>query len=104
MPEYTLSVVIAVIVVVVLEVAWLRTGIFRTARYWASMAIVIAFQVLVDGLLTRGSEPVVAYDDSQTLGIRCPPGIPIEDFAFGFALCTAVLLIWVRFTRRSQAL
>lgn len=102
MPEYTVSVVIGLIVVVVLELAWLRTGIFRTARYWASMAIVITFQVLVDGLLTRGSEPVVAYDDSQNLGIRLPPGIPIEDFAFGFALCTAVLLIWVRLTRRSH--
>lgn len=99
MPEYTVSVVIGLIVVVVLELAWLQTGIFRTVRYWASIAIVIAFQVLVDGLLTRGSAPVVAYDDSQTLGVRVPPGIPVEDFAFGFALCTAVLLVWVRLTR-----
>lgn len=103
MPEYTVSVVLGLIVVVALELAWLRTGLFKTVRYWASMAIVVAFQVLVDGLLTRGSEPVVAYDDSQNLGIRLPPGIPIEDFAFGFALCTAVLLVWVRLTRRAPS-
>ena len=35
-PEYTLLTVIAVIAVVVLELAWLRTGIFRTAQYWCS--------------------------------------------------------------------
>ncbi|MBO1753947.1 lycopene cyclase domain-containing protein [Allobranchiibius sp. CTAmp26] len=100
MPEYTVSVVVGLVVVVVLELAWLRTGIFRSARYWVSMAIVLGFQVLVDGLLTRGSRPVVAYDDSQNLGIRCPPGIPIEDFGFGFVLCTAVLLGWVQWQRR----
>ena len=100
MPEYTASVVLGLALVVVLEVAWLRTGLFRSVRYWASMAIVLAFQVLVDGLLTRGSKPVVAYDDSQNLGIRCPPGIPIEDFGFGFVLCTAVLLGWVCWQRR----
>lgn len=100
MPEYTVSVVIGLIAVVAIELAWFKTGIFKTARYWASMAIVMAFQVLVDGLLTRGPTPVVGYDDSQNSGIRFPWDIPIEDFAFGFALCTAVLIVWVRLTRQ----
>ncbi len=102
MPEYTVSVVLGLLIVGLLEFTWLRTGLFRSARYWVSMAIVVAFQVLVDGLLTRGAVPVVAYDDSQTVGVRCPPGIPVEDFAFGFALCTAVLLVWVRLTARAE--
>lgn len=100
MPEYTVSVVIGVIVVVAMELLWLKTGIFKTVRYWASMVIVLGFQVLVDGLLTRGSTPVVGYDDSLNSGIRFPWDIPIEDFAFGFALVTAVLLVWVRLTRQ----
>lgn len=100
MPEYTVSVVIGMVAVVAMELAWLKTGLFRTVRYWASMAIVLGFQVLVDGLLTRRPTPVVGYDDSQTSGVRFPWDIPIEDFAFGFALVTAVLLIWVRLTRQ----
>ncbi len=99
MPEYTVSVVIGMVAVVAMELAWLKTGLFRTVRYWASMVIVLGFQVLVDGLLTRRPTPVVGYDDSQTSGVRFPWDIPIEDFAFGFALVTAVLLIWVRLTR-----
>jgi lycopene cyclase domain-containing protein len=38
----------------------------------------------------------VVYDNRQTSGIRFPLGIPIEDFFFGFALVTAVLLLWER--------
>ena len=40
------------------------------------------------------------YDDQQTTGVRFPFDIPIEDFLFGFALVTAVLLLWER--RRPQ--
>ena len=37
--------------------------------------------------------PVVSYDERHTTGIRFPFDIPIEDFLFGFALITAVLLL-----------
>ena len=74
----------------------LRTGLFRRPAYWLSMLIVIAFQILVDGWLTKLSAPVVVYDNRQTSGIRFPLDIPIEDFFFGFALVTAVLLLWER--------
>jgi lycopene cyclase domain-containing protein len=60
------------------------------------MLIVIGFQILVDGWLTKLSAPIVVYDNRQTSGIRFPLGIPIEDFFFGFALVTAVLLLWER--------
>lgn len=100
MPEYTLLTGIAVLGVVVLELAWLRTGVFRTARYWCAMAIVAAFQVPVDGYLTRLADPVVIYDDRQTLGIRCPWDIPVEDFGFGFAMVTLTILLWRRLIDR----
>lgn len=74
----------------------LRTGLFRRPAYWLSMLIVLAFQIPVDGWLTKLSSPVVVYDRRQITGLRFPFDIPIEDFLFGFALVTAVLLLWER--------
>jgi lycopene cyclase domain-containing protein len=91
---YTLPAVISVIVVCVLELAVLRTGLFRKPAYWISMAIVIGFQVPVDGWLTKLSAPIVIYNEKHTSGIRFPWDIPIEDFFFGWALVTGVLLLW----------
>ena len=96
MPDYTTLTVIAVVAVVVIELAWLRTGIFASLQYWLTMAIVVAFQILVDGWLTKLSAPIVVYDDSHTSGVRFPFDIPVEDFLFGWALVTAVLLLWER--------
>ena len=94
---YTLPAAFAVVVVCALELAVLRTGLLRRPAYWISMAIVVGFQVLVDGWLTKLSSPIVIYDDRQTSGIRFPFDIPVEDFLFGFALVTAVLLLWERY-------
>ena len=93
---YTLPAAAAVIVVVALELAVLHTGLFRRAAYWLSMLIVLGFQIPVDGWLTKLSAPVVIYQDEQTSGLRFPFDIPVEDFLFGFALVTAVLLLWER--------
>jgi lycopene cyclase domain-containing protein len=95
-PEYTLLALVAAVVVVVVELAWLRTGLFRSPAYFATMAVVFGFQVLVDGWLTKASAPVVLYDPGQISGVRAPWDIPVEDFLFGFALITLVLLLWVR--------
>ena len=93
---YTLPAVLAVIAVCALEFGVLRTGLFRRPAYWISMVIVLGFQILVDGWLTKLSAPIVIYDDRHTSGIRFPFDIPVEDFLFGFALVTAVLLLWER--------
>jgi lycopene cyclase domain-containing protein len=100
MPEYTLLTIVSILAVVVLELAFLRTGIFRTAQYWCAMSIVFAFQVLVDGFLTRLSAPVVIYAPQHHLGIRWPWDIPIEDFGFGFSLVTLAILLWKAGSRR----
>ncbi|GAB3993164.1 lycopene cyclase domain-containing protein [Nocardioides marmoraquaticus] len=99
MPEYTLLAALSVPAVVALEVLWLRTGIFRRLQYWLAMAIVLGFQVPVDGWLTKLSDPIVLYDDAQTLGVRAPWDIPVEDFAFGFSMVTLALLVWVHLGR-----
>jgi lycopene cyclase domain-containing protein len=93
---YTVPAVLAVLAVCALELAALRTGLFRRPAYWLSMLIVVGFQILVDGWLTKLSAPVVIYDDRQITGIRFPFDIPVEDFLFGFALVTGVLLLWER--------
>jgi lycopene cyclase domain-containing protein len=58
------------------------------------MAIVFAFQVLVDGFLTRLAAPVVIYAPQHHLGVRWPWDIPVEDFGFGFCLVTLTILGW----------
>ncbi|MEE6175955.1 lycopene cyclase domain-containing protein [Mycobacterium sp. 050134] len=93
---YTVPAAVAVAAVCALELAVLRTGLFRRPAYWLSMVIVLGFQIPVDGWLTKLSSPIVIYDDHQTTGVRFPFDIPIEDFLFGFAMVTAVLLLWER--------
>ncbi len=102
MPEYTVLAVASVALTVAVELLWLRTGVFRTAQYWLAMAIVVAFQVPVDGWLTKLSAPVVVYDDTQTLGVRVPWDIPVEDFLFGFSMVTLTVLLWVRWGRTHE--
>ena len=93
---YTAPAVLAVLAVCALELLVLHTGLFRRPAYWLSMLIVVGFQILVDGWLTKLTDPIVVYDQRQISGIRFPFDIPIEDFLFGFALVTAVLLLWER--------
>jgi len=93
---YTAPAALAVVAVCALELALLRTGLFGRPAYWLSMLLVLGFQIPVDGWLTKRSSPSFSYDDHQIIGLRFPFDIPIEDFLFGFALVTAVLLLWER--------
>ncbi len=100
MNEYTIAAVVAVVIVVVAELAWLRTGIFATATYWISYGIVVFFQVLVDGWLTKSSAPIVLYNSDHFSDVRVPFDIPVEDYLFGFALVTLPIMLWERAGRR----
>jgi lycopene cyclase domain-containing protein len=99
---YTLPAVIAVVAVSAWEFGVLRTGLLRRPAYWISMLIVIGFQILVDGWLTKLSAPIVVYEERHTSGIRFPWDIPVEDFLFGWAMVTAVLLLWERLRLRDE--
>lgn len=94
--EYTAAAAVAAAGVVACEAGWWRTGIFRARAYWVAMAIVAGFQVAVDGWLAKTSDPVVTYDPKRLIGLRIPPGIPVEDFAYGFALVTMAIALWER--------
>ncbi len=100
MAEYTLLTLVAMLVVVLVELLWARTGIFTTLQYWLSLAIMFAFQILVDGWLTKLSDPIVNYAPEHFSRVRFPWDIPVEDFGFGFALLTACLIVWKVLGRR----
>ena len=89
--------------VVAAEILVLRTGLFHKPAYWINMVIVGAFQIPVDGWLTKLSAPIVEYNPKDILGIRFPWDIPVEDFLFGFALVTAVLLLWEKGSREDNS-
>ena len=93
---YTWSAAAAALAVVVAEVAWLRTGLFRRVELWLSLAIIVGFQALVDGWLTKLSAPIVLYDPDRATGWRFPWDVPVEDYLFGFAMCVLTLLLWER--------
>ncbi|KOV83837.1 lycopene cyclase domain-containing protein [Nocardia sp. NRRL S-836] len=94
--EYLLAAVAAAVFVVLLELCVLRTGLFTRPAYWVTMVIVLAFQIPVDGWLTKLDAPVVLYADWAISGVRVPWDIPVEDFLYGFAMVTAVLMMWER--------
>ncbi len=96
MPEFTVLAVVSVVAVVAVELLWLRTGIFGTAQFWVAYAVILFFEVLVDGWLTKLSAPIVTYDPDQFSGMRFPWDIPVEDFLFDFSLIVLTFLLWVR--------
>ncbi len=100
MPEFTVLAVVSVLAVVGVELLWFRTGLFGKAQFWIAYAIILFFECLVDGWLTKLSAPIVTYDPDQFSGVRFPFDIPVEDFLFGFSLIVLVLLCWER--RRTE--
>jgi lycopene cyclase domain-containing protein len=98
--EYTIASVVAVLVVVAVELLWLRTGIFTTATYWIAYGIIVFFQILVDGWLTKLSSPIVLYNPEEFSEWRVFFDSPVEDFLFGFALVTLPIMLWERAGRR----
>jgi lycopene cyclase domain-containing protein len=94
---YTVAVVVGIAGVLLLDLVILRTRLVRRRVFWASYPIVVAFQLLFNGILTgRG---VVRYDPDAILGPRLVHA-PIEDLGFGFALVLMTLSLWMWWERR----
>ena len=89
--EYTAASALGIVLAVLLELLVLRTGLFRDPRYWVALAIVAAFQLLVNGVLT--CPPIVGYDPAEILGPRIVCA-PVEDLGFGFAMVTTTIALW----------
>jgi lycopene cyclase domain-containing protein len=95
---YTLAAVLAVLGAVAVDQVVLRTELLRRKAFWTAYAIVVGFQLVVNGLLT--GLPVVSYDPGTIVGWRLGYE-PVEDLLFGFALVTLTLTLWVWAGRRA---
>jgi lycopene cyclase domain-containing protein len=94
---YTEASALAVALAVVADVWILRTALVRRRLFWVSYAIVVAFQLAVNGVLTGLG--IVQYDQRRIIGWRIA-WAPVEDLGFGFALVLCALSTWVWLGRR----
>jgi lycopene cyclase domain-containing protein len=95
---YTLSAVLGVVLAVGLDLFIVRTKLLRRKAFWTAYAIVLFFQLVVNGLLT--GLKIVRYDRARIIGWRIAYA-PVEDLLFGFAMVTMTLTLWVWAGRRA---
>ena len=95
--SYTGLALLGVALTVALDLWILRTRVLTRRLFWVSYAIVLAFQLVTNGLLTGFD--IVVYDDDAILGWRLAFA-PVEDVLFGFALVVQTLAWWVFWGRR----
>jgi lycopene cyclase domain-containing protein len=100
MGEYTALAAVGVVATVMFDLFVVRTRVVRTASFWTSLGIMWAFQVLVDGWLTKLSAPIVLYNPDTFSGRRVFFDSPVEDFAFAFAMIVLTLSVWDHLGRR----
>jgi lycopene cyclase domain-containing protein len=97
--SYSALAVVAVLGVVVVDLAVYRTRVLTRKVFWTAYAIILVFQLLMNGVLTgRG---VVRYDPHAIWGPRIAYA-PVEDLLFGFALVTLTLATWAAVNRRAN--
>jgi lycopene cyclase domain-containing protein len=97
--SYSMLAVIAVVGVLVVDLAVYRTRMVMRRAFWAAYAIIIVFQLLMNGVLT--GLDVVTYDPDTVWGLRIAYA-PVEDLLFGFALVTLTLASWAAVNRRAN--
>jgi len=96
---YTAAAALGVAFAVGLDLAVLRTNLLRRKGFWVAYAIALAFQLVVNGVLT--GQRLVVYSTGDILGPRVLYA-PIEDLAFGFSLVLQTLAWWVWWGRRAS--
>jgi lycopene cyclase domain-containing protein len=94
---YTAAAVLGVLGALTVDVWVLRTRLVTRAVFWATYPIIIAFQLLSNGILT--GRRIVIYDPDAIVGLRLAHA-PVEDLLFGFAMVLLTLSIWVWLGRR----
>ena len=97
--SYSALAVTAVVAVLVVDLAVLRTRMVTRKVFWVAYAIVIVFQLLMNGVLT--GLDVVVYDPDAIWGPRIGYA-PVEDLLFGFALVVLTLASWAAVNRRAN--
>jgi lycopene cyclase domain-containing protein len=95
---YTLTAVLGVLGAGAVDLLVLRTRLLARKAFWTAYAIVLFFQLVVNGLLT--GLRIVRYDPSAIVGWRIAYA-PVEDLLFGFAMALTTLSLWVSLGRRA---
>ncbi len=98
--NYTLTASIAVVLAVAFDCVAMRTTLIKRKAFWTAYAIVLFFQLIVNGLLT--GLKIVQYNSERILGWRVAYA-PLEDLLFGFALVLVTLSLWVWLGRASSS-
>lgn len=97
--SYSALAVVAVVAVLVLDLAVYRTRMVTRKVFWTAYAIIVSFQLLMNGVLT--GLDVVVYDERAIWGPRIAYA-PVEDLLFGFAMVTLTLATWAAVNRRAN--
>ncbi len=95
--SYTTAAVLGVLGAAAVDLAVLRTHLLRRKVFWTAYAIVLFFQLVVNGLLT--GRRIVIYDPRAIVGLRLAYA-PVEDLLFGFAMVLLTVSTWVWLGRR----
>lgn len=104
---YTTAAGLGVGFAITLDLALLRTNLLRRKVFWASYAIIVCFQLVVNGILT--GRRLVVYSSHAIVGGATPHLLgdwhvayaPFEDLLFGFSLVVQTLSWWVWWGRRA---
>ncbi len=97
--SYSALAVVAVVGALLVDLVVLRTRMVTRPVFWVAYAIVIVFQLLMNGVLT--GLDVVVYDPDAIWGPRIAYA-PVEDLLFGFALVVLTLASWAAVNRRAN--
>jgi lycopene cyclase domain-containing protein len=94
---YTAAALVGVAGALAVDLLLLGTRLVTRKVFWAAYPIILAFQLLSNGVLTGRN--IVRYDPAAIAGLRIAYA-PVEDLFFGFALVLLTLAVWVWLGRR----
>jgi lycopene cyclase domain-containing protein len=94
--SYTVAAVLGVVGALLLDLVVLGTRLVLGRVFWLTYLIVLAAQLVANGVLT--GRQIVRYDPHAIIGLRIAYA-PVEDLGFGFALVLTALALWVRLGR-----
>jgi lycopene cyclase domain-containing protein len=95
---YTFAALLGVAGAFAVDLVVLRTMLVRRRAFWVAYAIVLAGQLMLNGMLTGLG--IVDYRASVITGWRLVYA-PVEDLLFGFAMVLCTLSLWVWQGRRA---
>jgi len=94
---YTVVACVGVAGALAVDLLMLRTWLVTRRVWWTTYAIVLFFQLVVNGVLA--GRRIVRYHPDAILGPRVAYA-PVEDLLFGFAMVLVTLSAWVWLGRR----